>query len=432
MDEVRCESWSIARQLNALYESVGHICGVRVTAIDIGQQQRDHLVRPTLALPAEDDDRQQLLEGLRQQDGLLRQQIRDLIAKLPIRTPADQGPADGQYKSSGSITEPSQQQAVTSAGTASAPAAEALRHFLVSNGGETGGWDARDHGLFLQWRSRFRNNRQTFVSAVCDTVPGKNAAQVEAHEKWYQNLQRLRREQRQELDEWKRQKKLADEEERKSASTEFRQQQESDAWVAQWRRQRETVRKNLDRWKEEKALKAAEEPANADELVEEERKKAEAEQRRRMDQQYQKLVAYLWRMEQETAKVAAETADEYLARLARKEKSQSGSSRNLQLMAEQRQERDRQWLEQRRRQLLTRQQQQQPRPPPKVASLKRAVSVPRDRQRLLRPTSAYMARLLPAHNDDAVPSVKQRPADSYILDIQSNSWASFRHLSSRL
>jgi hypothetical protein len=154
--------------------------------------------------------------------------------------------------------------------------------------------------------------------------------------------------------------------------------------------------------------------------VEEERKKAEAEQRRRMDQQYQKLVAYLWRMEQETAKVAAETADEYLARLARKEKSQSGNSRNLQLMAEQRQERDRQWLEQRRRQLLTRQQQQQ-QPPPKVASLKRAVSVPRDPQRLLRPTSAYMARLLPAHNDDAVPSVKQRPAESYILDIQSKS-----------
>ncbi len=89
MEEVRCESWSIARQLNALYESVGHICGVRVTAIDIGvASHRDlDLVRPTL--PA-GDDRQQLLEGLRQQDGLLRQQIRDLIAKLPIRTPADQ------------------------------------------------------------------------------------------------------------------------------------------------------------------------------------------------------------------------------------------------------------------------------------------------------------------------------------------------------
>jgi hypothetical protein len=174
---------------------------------------------------------------------------------------------------------------------------------------------------------------------------------------------------------------------------------------------------------EEKALKAAEEPVMTAELLEEERKKEEAEQRRRMDQQYQKLVAYLWRMEQETAKVATETADEYLARLARKEKSQcSNSSKNLQLMAEQRQQRDREWLEQRRRQLLTRQQQQQP---PKVASLRRAVSVPRDPQRVLRPTSAFMARLLPFTSDDAVPSssstAKRRPADSYILDIQSKS-----------
>ena len=174
---------------------------------------------------------------------------------------------------------------------------------------------------------------------------------------------------------------------------------------------------------EEKALKAAEVPVMTAELLEEERKKEEAEQRRRMDQQYQKLVAYLWRMEQETAKVATETADEYLARLARKEKSQcSNSSKNIQLMAEQRQQRDREWLEQRRRQLLTRQQQQQP---PKVASLRRAVSVPRDPQRVLRPTSAFMARLLPVTSDDAVPSssstAKRRPADSYILDIQSKS-----------
>ena len=80
-------------------------------------------------------------------------------------------------------------------------------------------------------------------------LTGKNAAQVEAHEKWYQNLQRLRREQRQELDEWKRQKKQQEEEERKQASTECQQQQESDAWVAQWRRQREAVRQRLNRWK---------------------------------------------------------------------------------------------------------------------------------------------------------------------------------------
>ncbi|KAI9563122.1 hypothetical protein GHT06_010579 [Daphnia sinensis] len=389
MEDLRYEGWSIGRQLNAVYESLEHICGIHVAAVDISRD----CVRPTLVNDETEEHLQQLLEGLRQQEGLLRQQIRDLIAKLPIRT----------------IDE-----AVTN-GTA-APAAEALRHFLVSNGGETGGWDARDHGLFLQWRSRFRNNRQTFVSAVCDTVPGDfhayplNAAQVEAHEKWYQNLQRLRREQRLELDNWKREKRQMEEEERKRIASQL-QQQENDAFVAEWRRQRESVRERLERWKETKARKAAEDPEMTAEAMEEERKKAEAEQKRRMDQQYQKLVAYLWRMEQEAAKVASETADDYLARLVRKQKSLS-SNGGGQLMAEQRQQRDREWLEHRRRQLLARQQQQ---PSSKVAPLRRAVSVPRDPQRLLRPTSAFMARLLPATDDD----VSGRPTDSYILNVQS-------------
>ena len=79
---------------------------------------------------------------------------------------------------------------------------------------------------------------------------GKNAAQVEAHEKWYQNLQRLRKEQRQELDEWKRQKKTMDEEERKRAAEESLQDETlGDPWVAQWRRQRVTVRQQLQQWK---------------------------------------------------------------------------------------------------------------------------------------------------------------------------------------
>lgn len=144
-------------------------------------------------------------------------------------------------------------------------------------------------------------------------------------------------------------------------------------------------------------------------MIDAETRKSQAEQKRRMDQQYQKLIAYLWRMEQEAAKMAAESADHFLARLARKEKSQS----NAQLRAEQRRERDREWLEQRRRQLLTRQQQQQP---PKVLALRRSVSVPRDPQRLLRPTSAFIARLLP---DDEQFSSSKPKNEFYVLDIQS-------------
>lgn len=92
MEELKYESWAIARQLNALYQSVGQICGVHVTAIDISSSScntnRD-IIRPTLVGNniVDDEHRQQLLEELLQQDGLLRQQIRDLIAKLPIRSP---------------------------------------------------------------------------------------------------------------------------------------------------------------------------------------------------------------------------------------------------------------------------------------------------------------------------------------------------------
>ncbi len=80
-------------------------------------------------------------------------------------------------------------------------------------------------------------------------LAGKNAAQVEAHEKWYQNLQRLRREQRQELDEWKRRKRLVDEEERKRLAEESQEDPNGDTWVAEWRRQRPNVRQQLERWK---------------------------------------------------------------------------------------------------------------------------------------------------------------------------------------
>ena len=169
--------------------------------------------------------------------------------------------------------------------------------------------------------------------------------------------------------------------------------------------------KNNNKWiKEEKAAKAIEPAQPTEELTEEMRRKAQADQKRRTEQQYQKLVAYLWRMEQEAAKMASENADHYLARLAKKEKSQG----SLQLMIERRQQRDREWLEQRRGQLLiARQQQQQQQQPPKSA-LRRAVSVPRDPQRHLRPTSASVARLLP----DEIQR-PQRPDSAYVLDIQS-------------
>lgn len=77
---------------------------------------------------------------------------------------------------------------------------------------------------------------------------GKTSAQVEAHERWYQQLLKLRHQQRLELDDWKRRKRTQDEEERKKA-LEHEHMNESNVWVSKWRRQRETIRQQVQHWK---------------------------------------------------------------------------------------------------------------------------------------------------------------------------------------
>ena len=90
------------------------------------------------------------------------------------------------------------------------------------------------------------------------------------------------------------------------------------------------------------------------------------------------------------------------------------------LLAERRQESERQWVDQRRQQLLERIKRNECVP----IKMKRAVSAPRDPKRLLRPTTATTARRLPADDDHAEPTKRTKALAhnrgcSYILDVQS-------------
>lgn len=89
MEDLRNQTVSLSKKLNALYESVEQICGVSVFEAD-RDSKRD--IRPTSA--ADNNGQQQQQEGeqmaldrLRRQEVLLRQQIADLVAKLPVRRP---------------------------------------------------------------------------------------------------------------------------------------------------------------------------------------------------------------------------------------------------------------------------------------------------------------------------------------------------------
>jgi len=77
---------------------------------------------------------------------------------------------------------------------------------------------------------------------------GKTMEQVEAHERWYKQLQRLRNDQRKELDEWKQKKRERQEEDKKKAEKEL-ESEGHETWVAEWRKQRETIQEQLQRWK---------------------------------------------------------------------------------------------------------------------------------------------------------------------------------------
>lgn len=143
--------------------------------------------------------------------------------------------------------------------------------------------------------------------------------------------------------------------------------------------------------------------------------KKEAEQKRQIELQYQKLMAYLWRAEQEAARQAAKSAEEYVGDLSRKQQRANSASSRL---AERRQESERHWIEQ-RRQLIERTKSNDC--PPSV-NTKRAVSAPRDPQRLLRPTTATAARRLSSTQgrvDEPNRRAKEPARDSYILDVQS-------------
>lgn len=89
MEDLQYQNWCLGRQLSAMYkalEQVGH------KVMHSGSKTRgDDKVHPDAGADAtaaaDDDDRRQLLDELRRQEVLLRQQIRDLIANLPVRQP---------------------------------------------------------------------------------------------------------------------------------------------------------------------------------------------------------------------------------------------------------------------------------------------------------------------------------------------------------
>ena len=136
-------------------------------------------------------------------------------------------------------------------------------------------------------------------------------------------------------------------------------------------------------------------------------RKAQLDQKRRMEQQYQRLVAYLWKVEQEAV---AEGVRHFVEKKKKKRRSASCH----QLLREKQQQVEKQWIEKTRRRPT-------PTPPHTRPPSSTSSSVAsRDPKRLFKPTSASIARQLPDPSaEDHQEFIRCPPTKPYILDISS-------------
>ena len=239
---------------------------------------------------------------------------------------------------------------------------------------------------------------------------------MESHDQWWRKLTDLRRKQRFELEQWRsRRQEEAEERRRQTTATvvvdESIRSQQIRQWVRNWNHQRHAVQQKLERWKQEKTSSSSSSSSSAAAA-------AELEKPVHQRPEYDKLMTFLWRTERQAAKEASQSADDFLQR---RQRSSSASGR---LQMQLRLERHQQWTEERKELLERVRSARTPKALPRAVRI--AAAGVCDPQRVLRPTSASIARYL-ADEDAVVQQVHRPPTNGYVLDIPSRLVALAHH-----
>mmetsp|Transcript_52314 Transcript_52314/g.86923 ORF Transcript_52314/g.86923 Transcript_52314/m.86923 type:complete len:420 (+) Transcript_52314:140-1399(+) len=86
------------------------------------------------------------------------------------------------------------------------PAVDEFQDFMTANGGETGGWDPRDHHTFLRLKALYQREEeqeQELIGRVVAETAGQNSDSVRAHVIWYSEYLRLLDLKRSAIGEWR-------------------------------------------------------------------------------------------------------------------------------------------------------------------------------------------------------------------------------------
>lgn len=76
--DLQYQGWALGRQLNSLYRALEQVGGVAVAPIER---------QPAVPSVTDQGDVRHLLVGLQKEEAALRLEIRDLLARLPVRPP---------------------------------------------------------------------------------------------------------------------------------------------------------------------------------------------------------------------------------------------------------------------------------------------------------------------------------------------------------
>nr|CAD7579295.1 unnamed protein product [Timema californicum] len=86
-----------------------------------------------------------------------------------------------------------------------------FQNFLQETGGHTNGWEEQDHLQFLKI-CRQHSGKPSLLQALASSLPHISEDEIEAHKKWFQQYNALKKAQQRAIKEWKKNKEKKKEE----------------------------------------------------------------------------------------------------------------------------------------------------------------------------------------------------------------------------
>ncbi|ODM93719.1 hypothetical protein Ocin01_12965 [Orchesella cincta] len=86
-----------------------------------------------------------------------------------------------------------------------------LSEFLQSNGGKAGGWERRDHNVFLKHFQTWRNHPHKLMEVLRKELPNKKNKEIATHVKWFEKFEELQKKNKLQVHQWSIEKRRENE-----------------------------------------------------------------------------------------------------------------------------------------------------------------------------------------------------------------------------